>query len=96
MRLPLAALTLLAATSLAGSRRWRSRARRRGRLGADVRPLAYRLDLEILPDQAEFSGVAAIDVDIAAPTRVIYLHGNGLTVQSAAHIDGAGVSRAAT
>ena len=54
-----------------------------GRLGAEVRPLAYRLDLRILPDQAGFSGVAAIDVEIAAPSRVIYLHGNGLTVTTA-------------
>jgi len=68
----------------------------RGRLGTDVRPLAYRLDLKILPDQAEFSGLAEIDVDIAAPTAVIHLHGNGLTVQSAAHVDGAGTSRSAT
>ena len=42
----------------------------RGRLGTEVRPLAYRLELKILPDQAEFSGVASINVDIAAPTRV--------------------------
>ncbi len=95
MRLHLAALTLLAATSLVAAGADEA-GPPRGRLGADVRPLAYRLDLKILPDQAEFSGVASIDVDIAAPTRVIHLHGNGLTVQSAAHIDGAGVSRAAT
>ena len=95
MRLSLAALTLLAATSLVAAGAEEAGAPR-GRLGTEVRPLAYRLELRILPDQAEFSGVASIDVAIAAATPVIHLHGNGLTVQSAAHVDAAGVSRAAT
>ncbi len=54
-----------------------------GRLSPAVRPLHYRLDLEILPDQPGFSGVAEIDVDIGASADVIYLHGNGLAVSSA-------------
>lgn len=54
-----------------------------GRLTDAVQPTAYRLDLRLLPDEAGFSGVTEIDVVVAAPTRVIYLHGNGLTVESA-------------
>ncbi|MDH5255234.1 MAG: M1 family metallopeptidase, partial [Gammaproteobacteria bacterium] len=65
-----------------------------GRLGTQVRPLAYRLELRILPDEAEFSGTAAIDVEIAAPTRVIHLHGNGLKVRTAAWGNGAGAGKA--
>lgn len=66
-----------------------------GRLGAQVRPLGYQLDLRILPDQAEFSGVASIDVEVAAPSRRIHLHGNGLTVTSATFTAAGGRSRAA-
>jgi alanyl aminopeptidase len=54
-----------------------------GRLGNAVVPSAYRLELTILPDQDDFSGVTEIDAEIAAATRVIYLHGNGLVVDSA-------------
>lgn len=54
-----------------------------GRLGDAVVPTAYHLDLTLLPDQPTFSGRAAIEVRVAAPTRVIYLHGNGLAVDSA-------------
>jgi alanyl aminopeptidase len=54
-----------------------------GPLPGTVRPSHYRLDLTILPDQARFSGVADIDVDVAQDTREIYLHGNGLEVTRA-------------
>lgn len=54
-----------------------------GRLGMAVVPGAYRLELTLLPDQPSFSGRAQIDVRVAAATRVIYLHGNGLEVSSA-------------
>jgi alanyl aminopeptidase len=54
-----------------------------GRLTDAVKPSAYRLDLRLLPDEPGFSGVAEIDVTLARPLRVIYLHGNGLTVGSA-------------
>jgi len=55
----------------------------RGRLGEAVKPVAYRLELTVLPDEPEFSGVAEIDIEIAAPARVVYLHGNGLRVSAA-------------
>lgn len=54
-----------------------------GRLSGDVQPLHYRLDLTIQPEAATFSGIAAIDVDVRKPSKIIYLHGNGLDVQSA-------------
>ncbi|MFQ5635643.1 MAG: M1 family metallopeptidase, partial [Gammaproteobacteria bacterium] len=54
-----------------------------GRLGDAVRPLAYRLDLTILPEREDFAGLAEIDVEMTAATSVIYLHGNGLVVSRA-------------
>jgi alanyl aminopeptidase len=65
-----------------------------GKLGPGVRPLHYRLDLEILPEQSEFAGVAEIEVDISTPTDVIYLHGSGLQVTSATLSRPAGGNRA--
>ncbi len=53
-----------------------------GRLSNAVTPLAYRLDLRVLPDEAGFSGVAEIDVTLATPADRMFLHGNGLTVAS--------------
>ena len=67
-----------------------------GRLGGAVRPLAYQLELTILPDQAEFTGRTAIDIDVAAPTRVLYLHGNGLTVRAATAVPASGGNLAGT
>ncbi len=61
-----------------------------GQLGQAVRPLAYRLDLTVLPEQTEFSGVAEIDVEITARTSRIWLHGNGLTVASAELVTASG------
>jgi len=45
-----------------------------------VKPLAYRLDLTIMPDQPRFSGHVEIDVDLAHPSRSIALDGEGLHV----------------
>ena len=39
-----------------------------GKLGGTVRPLSYRLELEILPDQTTFSGTTEIDIQVDAPT----------------------------
>lgn len=54
-----------------------------GRLDGSVRPLAYRLDLTVLPEEPRFSGSVEIEVEIGAPRDVIYLHGSGLAVTSA-------------
>jgi len=54
-----------------------------GQLGNAVQPIMYRLDLTILPEQDDFSGITEIDVEIAEATTVIYLHGNGLKISTA-------------
>ncbi len=61
-----------------------------GRLGTAVVPSAYRLDFTLLPDQPTFSGHGQIDVRIAVPTRVIYIHGNGLDVSRAVLVPAGG------
>ncbi len=55
-----------------------------GRLGRNVAPVHYDLDLMIDPRQERFSGRVAIAVNIASPTRRIWLHGRHLTVHGAA------------
>jgi aminopeptidase N len=54
-----------------------------GRLPAAARPVAYRIELTVLPEAQGFSGHSEIDVTIAKPTRTLYLHGLGLTMQKA-------------
>lgn len=66
-----------------------------GRLDGNVRPLAYRLELTVLPEEARFSGTAEIDIDIAAPRDTIYLHGAELAVRSATLTTADGTSHAA-
>lgn len=51
-----------------------------GPLPHDVQPLAYRLELTVLPEQAEFTGITEMDLELKKPTRLIWLHGNGLKV----------------
>lgn len=63
-----------------------------GRLDGSVRPVSYRLELEILPDQPTFSGVAEIAVELAAPARELWIHGNRLEVQGAEYVSAAGAS----
>ncbi|GAB4124422.1 MAG: M1 family metallopeptidase [Rhodothalassiaceae bacterium] len=54
-----------------------------GQLGDDLQPLAYVVDLRILPDQPRFSGHVKIDVDIRKPSRTLYLHGIDLSMSEA-------------
>jgi len=58
-----------------------------GRLGDTIEPIAYRLDLTILPEREKFAGTTEIDVEIVESTAVIYLHGNGLNVSAASLVD---------
>lgn len=51
-----------------------------GRLGENVTPLSYDLDLVIQPEQDGFSGTTRIAIDIARPARKIWLHGSDLDV----------------
>ena len=54
------------------------------RLPSDVKPTHYALNLQIDPDQAEFSGSAAIDLMFSAPRDVLWVHGLDLKVKSSA------------
>jgi aminopeptidase N len=54
-----------------------------GKLPDTVRPLAYRLDMTIVPDQERFSGHAEIDVELRQPSQSIFLHGRDLRVSKA-------------
>src|SRR3546814_9806212 len=51
-----------------------------GRLGTNVAPVAYDLDLVIQPERDRFRGTTRITIDIAEPTRKIWLHGMDLDV----------------
>ncbi|MBI4701408.1 MAG: M1 family metallopeptidase [Deltaproteobacteria bacterium] len=55
----------------------------RGRLPGGVRPLRYRLSLEIVPERPEFSGQVEIDVALERATERIWLHGDGLQARAA-------------
>ena len=59
-----------------------------GRLPAGTTPIAYRLDLTIVPERERFTGHVEIDVRLAAPATSLYLHGRGLTVRSAVAVQG--------
>jgi aminopeptidase N len=64
-----------------------------GRLPAAARPIAYRIELTVLPESQGFSGHTEIDVTIVKPTRSLYLHGLGLKMQNAvASVRGAPVA----
>ena len=54
-----------------------------GRLADAVIPSAYRLDLSVDPGKERFGGHVEIDASIKAPSRFVYLHGNGLAVSKA-------------
>jgi len=51
-----------------------------GRLGDEVVPIGYRLQLVIDPDSSTFQGNAEIDVDVAHPVSAVWLHGKDLAM----------------
>ena len=51
-----------------------------GRLGDNVAPTRYDIELTIDPSQERFAGSVSIDVQIDEPTSAIWLHGKGLDV----------------
>ncbi len=53
------------------------------RLPRTVIPQTYRIDLTIVPDRERFAGHVEIDVQLAAPTEVIWLHGRDLDIAHA-------------
>jgi aminopeptidase N len=52
----------------------------KGKLPDQARPIAYRLDLTVQPDQPRFSGHVEIDTMVKAETSSLYLHGRDLTI----------------
>ncbi|MDV3456277.1 M1 family aminopeptidase [Sphingomonas sp. HF-S4] len=54
-----------------------------GKLPDTVKPIAYRLDMTIVPEQARFSGHAEIDVELKQAAASIFMHGRDLKVSKA-------------
>jgi len=67
-----------------------------GQLGDAVVPTHYNLDLTIVPGRETFSGTVAIEVEINAPSPVIWLHGNRLDVEAVSLITPEGEEIAAS
>jgi aminopeptidase N len=55
----------------------------RGKLSDAATPIAYRLDLKVLPEQPRFSGHTEIDIMLNRGGGTLYLHGRDLEVTSA-------------
>jgi alanyl aminopeptidase len=53
------------------------------RLPTDVRPTGYTAELTLDPKVSAFQGTVDIDLEVAKPTSVIWLHGKYLTVKQA-------------
>jgi len=53
------------------------------RLGEDVRPVRYRLDLTVIPQQDTFTGKIEIDMDLRKPTDTVWLNSRALTIDAA-------------
>jgi len=56
-------------------------------LPRDVKPVRYSLSMRIVPSEERFSGTADIEVELAKPRTVVWLHGRGLRV-SVARVEG--------
>jgi aminopeptidase N len=54
-----------------------------GKLPDVVKPIAYRLDMTVLPDQERFSGHTEIDIQLRTASSAIYMHGRDLHVTRA-------------
>lgn len=54
-----------------------------GKLPDTVKPIAYRLDMTILPERERFSGHTEIDVELKQPAASIFMHGRDLKVARA-------------
>lgn len=53
------------------------------RLPPDVTPLAYDLDLTVVPSEPKFAGRVVIEVQLSKPRRVVWLHARDLRVTRA-------------
>ncbi|MBL8643799.1 MAG: hypothetical protein JNK21_07685, partial [Rhodospirillaceae bacterium] len=74
--------TALVLTVLAGSALAVEAEYPKGQLPETVTPTHYGINLMVLPEDERFSGAVAIDVEIKAATKVIWLHGQDLTVET--------------
>ncbi|AQR73266.1 M1 family metallopeptidase [Sphingomonas sp. LM7] len=54
-----------------------------GKLPDTVKPIAYRLDMTIVPERERFTGHAEIDVELKQAAASIFLHGRDLNVSKA-------------
>jgi hypothetical protein len=61
-----------------------------GELPEVARPLAYRIDLSVDPRKERFAGTTEIDIELAAGTDTLFLHGNGLAITRAQAAPGRG------
>ncbi|NOR37683.1 MAG: M1 family peptidase, partial [Woeseiaceae bacterium] len=60
-----------------------------GRLGDNVVPTKYAIELTIDPSQDTFSGRVSIDVQISEPTSTIWMHGKDLDISEVTLTDSA-------
>jgi alanyl aminopeptidase len=65
------------------------------RLGDNVRPVHYAIDLTLAPDQDTFEGKADIDVSVGAPSSLIWLNATQIEIRQAA-FEAAGATMPAT
>ncbi|WP_213980745.1 M1 family metallopeptidase [Sphingomonas sp. dw_22] len=54
-----------------------------GKLPDQVAPIAYRLDMTVIPEKERFSGHTEIDVQLKQPAASIFMHGRDLHVTRA-------------
>ena len=64
------------------------------RLGDEVAPEAYKAELNIDPNSEVFSGTIEISVDVAKAGKTIWMHGRGLTIESAEIVAGGSTQKA--
>jgi aminopeptidase N len=53
------------------------------RLPATVRPTRYALDLRVVPAEPTFSGTITIDLEVTAPTALVWLNATDLRIDGA-------------
>jgi aminopeptidase N len=78
LALPIALLTLLASPGIAAEEP--PAAIPTGMLPPVAKPIAYDLQLTILPENARFSGHTVIDIDLSKPTHMLWINGKDLSV----------------
>jgi cytosol alanyl aminopeptidase len=54
-----------------------------GRLGDEARPIAYRVELTIVPSEPRYSGKVSIEIELAQPTRSFWINARDLSVRRA-------------